>query len=312
VGSVGTAYIDDFEATTTNIDVHYPSYWFLASTPYVFDESRDINQPTYNKNRAHLSWYTVDPIFGYPQTNTPAHIKNDITALSDHRTRIVYQDEIYPNRQEATTVDTKLPILNLSFYPNERGQYNISADQIGTDGYLTNPKQRWGGMMRRLDNTDFEKANIEYIEFWLMDPALTNPEGYDGEMYINLGDISEDILRDGKTNRSHAYNAPHKDAKEAKLNYEMIGCSDRYTLLDIELLTGRHHQIRCQLSKIGCPIKGDLKYGAKRSNPNGGISLHSRSLVFTHPVRKELVEIIAPVPTHDNLWKFFAENNNTL
>ena len=92
----------------------------------------------------------------------------------------------------------------------------------------------------------------------------------------------------------------------------MIGCSDRYTLLDIELLTGRHHQIRCQLSKIGCPIKGDLKYGAKRSNPNGGISLHSRSLVFTHPVRKELVEIIAPVPTDDNLWKFFADNNNTL
>jgi 23S rRNA pseudouridine1911/1915/1917 synthase len=126
------------------------------------------------------------------------------------------------------------------------------------------------------------------------------------------GSLRHYILRDGKTNRSHAYNAPHKEAKEARLNYEMIGCSDRYTLLDIELLTGRHHQIRCQLSKIGCPIKGDLKYGAKRSNPNGGISLHSRSLSFMHPVRKELVEIIAPVPTDDNLWKFFAENNNTL
>jgi 23S rRNA pseudouridine1911/1915/1917 synthase len=116
-------------------------------------------------------------------------------------------------------------------------------------------------------------------------------------------------LRDGKTNRSHAYNAPHKDAKEARLNYEMIGCSDRYTLLDIELLTGRHHQIRCQLSKMGCPIKGDLKYGAKRSNPNGGISLHSRSLTFMHPVRKEQIEIVAPVPQDDNLWRFFAENS---
>jgi 23S rRNA pseudouridine1911/1915/1917 synthase len=126
------------------------------------------------------------------------------------------------------------------------------------------------------------------------------------------GSLRHYILRDGKTNRSHAYNAPHTDAKEAKLNYEMIGCSDRYTLLDVELLTGRHHQIRCQLSKIGCPIKGDLKYGAKRSNPNGGISLHSRSLAFMHPVRKELVEIVAPVPTDDNLWKFFADNNNTL
>ena len=203
VGKVGTSYIDDFENTTTNIDVHYPSYWFLASTPAVFDESKDINKTSYNKNRAHLSWFAVDPIFGYPQTNTPAHIKNDLVALSDHRTRIVYQDEIFPDRQEASNVDTKLAILNLAYYPEERGQYNISASEIGSDGRLTNPKKRWGGIMRRLDNTDFEKANIEYIQFWLMDPALTNPDGYDGELYFNLGDISEDILRDGKKAFEH-------------------------------------------------------------------------------------------------------------
>ncbi len=203
VGSVGTAYIDDFESTTTNIDVHYPSYWFLASTPTVFEESKHINLTSYNKNRAHLAWYSVDPIFGYPQTNTPQHIKNDLVSMSDHRTRIVYQDEIYPNRQEATNVDTKLPILNLAYYPEERGSYNISASEINSDGHLTNPKKRWGGIMRRLDNTDFEKANIEYIQFWLMDPALTNPDGYDGELYINLGDISEDILRDGKKAFEH-------------------------------------------------------------------------------------------------------------
>ena len=212
VGAVGTAYIDDFEATTTNIDVHYPSYWFLASTPTVFNESKDINLTSYNKNRAHLSWYAVDPIFGYPQSNTPAHIRNDVTALSDHRTRIVYQDEIYPNRQEASNVDTKLSVLNLSFYPDERGQYNISASEIGADGHLTNPKQRWGGIMRRLDNTDFEKANIEYIQFWLMDPALTNPEGYEGELVINLGDISEDILRDGKKAFEHGLPVSAADA----------------------------------------------------------------------------------------------------
>lgn len=211
VGSVGTAYIDDFENTTTNIDVHYPSYWFLASTPTVFSESKDINQPSYNKNRALLAWYTVDPIFGYPQTNTPAHIKNDMNAMSDHRTRIVYQDEIYPNRQEASNVDTKLPILNLSFYPEERGQYNISASEINSSGRLMTPKKRWGGIMRRMDNTDFEKANIEYIQFWLMDPALTNPDGYDGEMYINLGDISEDILRDGKKAFEHGLPISNED-----------------------------------------------------------------------------------------------------
>jgi len=205
VGAVGTAYIDDFESTTTNIDVHYPSYWFLASTPSTFGESKNINSVTYNMNRAHLAWYSVDPIFGYPQSNTPAHIRNeqDAKTMSDHRTRIVYQDEIYPNKQEASNVDTKLAVLNLSYYPSERGQYNINASEFGADGHLKKPKQRWGGMMRRLDNTDFEKANIEYIQFWLMDPGLTNPDGYDGELYINLGDISEDILRDGKKAFEH-------------------------------------------------------------------------------------------------------------
>ena len=227
VGSVGTAYIDDFEATTTNIDVHYPSYWFLASTPTVFNESKDINQTSYNKNRAHLAWFNVDPIFGYPQTNTPAHIRNDLVALSDHRTRIVYQDEIYPNRQEASNVDTKLAILNLAYYPTERGQYNISAGEVGADGHLTNPKQRWGGIMRRLDNTDFEKANIEYIQFWLMDPGLTNPDGYEGELYINLGDISEDILRDGK--KAFEHGLPVSAADQGRVDSTIWGYVPRTT-----------------------------------------------------------------------------------
>ena len=227
VGKVGTAYIDDFESTTTNIDVHYPSYWFLASTPTVFDESKDINQTSYNKNRAHLSWYAVDPIFGYPQTNTPTHIKNDLKALSDHRTRIVYQDEIYPNRQEASNVDTKLSILNLAYYPTERGQYNISASEVNSDGYLTNPKQRWAGIMRRLDNTDFERANIEYIQFWLMDPALTNPDGYEGELYFNLGDVSEDILRDGK--KAFEHGLPVSNADEGRVDSTIWGYVPRTT-----------------------------------------------------------------------------------
>lgn len=207
VGSVGTAYIDDFEATKTNIDIHYPSYWKLASTPRDdrFPESTLSNNIDYNKNRALLAWYAVDPIFGHPQSNTPAHIKNDLNLMSDHRTRIVYQDEIYPMKEQTPNSESRLSVLNLSFYPQERGPYNISADEIGTDGKLTNPKSRWGGMMRKLDNTDFEKANIEYIEFWLMDPFLTNPAAdYEGgDLYIDLGDVSEDILRDGKKSFEH-------------------------------------------------------------------------------------------------------------
>lgn len=204
VGSVGTSYIDDFESTTTNIDVHYPSYWFLASTPSPFEESKLSNNIEYGKNRALLAWYTVDPLLVYPQTNTPQHLKNDPDAMSDHRVRIVYEKEIYPSKEQVANADTKLSILNLSFYPEERGPYNIVASEIDpATGKLRDPKKRWGGMMRKLDNTDFEKSNIEYIEFWLMDPALTNPDGYEGEMYINLGDISEDILRDGKKSFEH-------------------------------------------------------------------------------------------------------------
>ncbi|MFI3319015.1 MAG: RluA family pseudouridine synthase [Rikenellaceae bacterium] len=113
------------------------------------------------------------------------------------------------------------------------------------------------------------------------------------------------IARDNKQNRSRAYESERAGAKEARLRYKVVAQSKSFTLLEIELLTGRHHQIRAQLSKIGSPIKGDLKYGAPRSNPDGGISLHSRSMTFIHPIRKEELTIIAPTPKSDELWSFF-------
>lgn len=110
------------------------------------------------------------------------------------------------------------------------------------------------------------------------------------------------LVRNEKQNKSYANLLPKKDAKEARLRYKLISSSDRYHLLEVELLTGRHHQIRCQLAEIGCPIKGDLKYGAPRSNPDGSISLHARSIRFIHPVKKVELFIEAPAPD-DNLWK---------
>lgn len=118
------------------------------------------------------------------------------------------------------------------------------------------------------------------------------------------------IVRDGKQNKSRCVSKPSKDSKEAKLKYSVIGGSDNYTLLEVELMTGRHHQIRCQLSKIGSSIKGDLKYGAPRSNADGSISLHSRLLEFIHPVQKEVVRIIAPTDPKDNLWRFFENSQS--
>ncbi|MEG1643961.1 MAG: RluA family pseudouridine synthase [Bacteroidales bacterium] len=111
------------------------------------------------------------------------------------------------------------------------------------------------------------------------------------------------LVRNEKQNKSVAYDAPQPDAKEAELFYRVIGHSDKYHLLEIELKTGRHHQIRCQLAKIGCTIKGDLKYGAERSNPNGGISLHARYISFIHPISQKEISVTAPLPDDDKLWK---------
>ena len=110
------------------------------------------------------------------------------------------------------------------------------------------------------------------------------------------------LLRNEKQNKSIVVKPDTKDAKRAVLSYKVIAQGERYNLLEINLETGRHHQIRCQLAAIGCPIKGDLKYGAKRSNPDGGISLHARQIEFVHPVSKQLISITAPVPD-DSLWQ---------
>lgn len=132
--------------------------------------------------------------------------------------------------------------------------------------------------------------------YWALTEQTPDPEA---------GKLCHYILRDGRTNRSRVYDAPKGDAKLARLRYATLGVGTHYTLVEVELLTGRHHQIRAQLAKIGCPIRGDLKYGARRSLPGGGISLHSRRVEFEHPVRREPVSVTAPVPAGDNLWAWF-------
>ncbi len=119
------------------------------------------------------------------------------------------------------------------------------------------------------------------------------------------GTLEHWLVRNEKQNKSYAYDHERPQAKKALLNYRVIGQSDRYTLLEVQLLTGRHHQIRCQLAAMGCPIKGDLKYGARRSNPDGSIALLARRVEFVHPVSKEHIAVEAPLPD-DNLWQSFA------
>ena len=199
------SYIDDFENTKDLRDVSDPKEWVLSSVPTMFANHNDKTTVSSGYGRALLAWYTVDPIFTRRSSSlTPAHIKNDLDQLSNHYVREVYVKELYPNRDQSTyngAVST-LPVLNLAYYPQERGPYNLTLD-YNSDGTLRNPAQRWGGMMRKLETTDFEQSNIEYVEFWLLDPFIyTRQEGtaskHSGELYINLGEVGEDVLRDGK------------------------------------------------------------------------------------------------------------------
>ncbi len=201
-GAQGNAsYIDDFENAKSEIDISSPTEWTISSVPSIFPESKYNNDIRYGYNRALLAWYYIDPLFTRRSSSlTPGHIKGDLEQLSDPDVREVYKSELFPNKQIDYKESATLNVLNLAYYPDERGPYNLDPS-LDRNGRLLNPQQRWGGMMRKLETSDFETANIEYIEFWMMDPFTKNREngtGFSGDLYFNLGEISEDILKDGK------------------------------------------------------------------------------------------------------------------
>ena len=202
------SYIDDFENTKNGIDVMTPTSWFISSVPSLnFKEDyNDKTGLTSGFHRSRLAWYCIDPLFTRRGSSlTPGHIKSDLKQLSNHYVREVYVKELFPLRQQNSYqgATNTLSVLNLAYYPSEPGPYNFNVEDLQSDGTLKNPQLNWGGMMRKLDTNDFEQANIEYIEFWLLDPFLYTREQpdaneYGGDFYINLGEVSEDILRDGK------------------------------------------------------------------------------------------------------------------
>ncbi|MBR6227392.1 MAG: cell surface protein SprA [Bacteroidales bacterium] len=205
----GTSYIDDFEGAKSTIDLRLPSLWSLASTPQnqndLFPEAAANTGLNYGKNRALLSWYVIDNSVFYDRNSNvrPSNVDNE--ELSKNSVRQVLETELFPNKDIETGTQTNISVLNLAYYPEERGPYNYDvyptaySAGINEEGKLIDPKSRWGGIMRKMESIDFEATNIEYIEFWLMDPFAdeefaNNP----GKLYFNLGDISEDILRDGR------------------------------------------------------------------------------------------------------------------
>lgn len=202
----GSSYIDDFESAQYGIDLRSPYSWFLASTPYdpsadaLFPEASLSDNVDYGKNRALLNWYFIDRMFTARNSSLcPGYIKSDPTQLNNPYVREITVREVFPGRQQTYGESNTIQTLNLSFYPKERGPYNLDATNIDEDGNLLNPERRWGGIMRKMDNTNFESSNIEYVQFWMLSPFLDkdadNLSG--GDLYLNFGEISEDILKDG-------------------------------------------------------------------------------------------------------------------
>ena len=194
------SYLDDFENTKKPHSVSNPKEWMLSSTPSHLEYGKLTNDVKYGYNRARLAWYNIDPLFTRRSSSlTPSHIKSDLDQLSNHYAREVYIREVYPNRDTNSGESNTLDILNLAYYPNERGPYNLDTD-LDENGHLNDPKKRWGGMMTKINMSDFEASNIQYIEFWMLDPFIYTKDDrrYGGDLYFNLGDISEDVLKDGK------------------------------------------------------------------------------------------------------------------
>ena len=192
----GITYIDDFENSRSFIDIKGAYNWQLSGTPQLFPESELMDNLEYGFNRARLAFYNIDPIFYRNINLTPKNINS--AELSNHRVREVLEQEVFPYRESTTGLPIFLSTLDLAFYPTVRGPYNYTTSGVNPDGTLANPRSRWGGMFRKIDAPDFEAQNIEFVEIWMMDPFLTNPGSQGGDLYFNLGNISEDILKDGR------------------------------------------------------------------------------------------------------------------
>ncbi len=213
-GSDGTVYIDDFEGTRSAIDLRFPLInWNLASVPQIFPiEANLTNDLAAGYNRAKLAWYNIEPVL-QEKSNSNNPFRGNVAELSKPQTRQVLQQEIFPQRS-TDFGQGLLTTFDLAFYPRDKGPYNFEnrSGKIDPNGNLIDRKRSWGGIMRNIDQIDFETSNIEYIEFWVQDPFINNPTSTGGELYFNLGNISEDVLKDGKRQYENGLPTPTLNA----------------------------------------------------------------------------------------------------
>jgi cell surface protein SprA len=195
----GSSYLDDFEASRSIVDLKSAVPWQVSGTPQFFPESQLVDNLAYGYNRAKLAFYNIDPTFYTTgSSDLPSSLRNNKTELSNHYVREIIEQEVFPFKETSTGQSIRLPTLDLAYYPNIRGPYNYAPTGFSANGQLNNPRSRWGGISRRIDVNDFEANNIEYIEMWIMDPFMYKQSAQGGDLYFNIGNISEDLLKDGR------------------------------------------------------------------------------------------------------------------
>jgi cell surface protein SprA len=248
IGSAGATYIDDFEATKMTIDLRQHTAWSLGSTPEFVTgtpnqfgggkNTTSANAPLSNGYyRSKLAWYYIDPLFLRNTSSTPSYIRDEVRFRKNHYVREISEKEIFPNKDLVIGVDANIAVLNLAYYPNERGTYNyidfrddasFPRKGLNGDGSLKTPATNYGAMMRSLPITDFETSNVEYIEFWMMDPFIyTRNSGNagkfrNGRLYFNLGDVSEDVMKDSRKAFENGLPYPHDTALLEKTDWGYV------------------------------------------------------------------------------------------
>ncbi|RZL17514.1 MAG: cell surface protein SprA, partial [Pedobacter sp.] len=214
----GVSYLDDFEASRSIIDLKSANTWQLSGTPQFFPEAQLIDNIGSNFNRARMAIYNIDPVFYNGGSLIPENIRNNRAELSNHYVREIIEQEVFPFKETAVGQNLNLPTLDVAYYPMLRGPYNFTTSGFNPNGNLLNPRQRWGGFMRALQTNDFEALNVGFIEAWVMDPFLYKPGSTGGDLYFNLGNISEDILKDGRKALENALPANDDPSKYDETN----------------------------------------------------------------------------------------------
>jgi len=305
----GVSFIDDFEQSQTFIDLKAPQAWVLSSIPSgqpdLFPEADDGVGLTSGYNRAKIAWFDISHDFTSKTSNTrPSYITFD--DISNHYVRQIYEKEIFPNKQYANNMPTGTTIFNLAYYPSDRGPYNYDvqgqtgiSDGIDDQGSLNNPQSRWAGIMRDLYITDFESSNIGFIEFWLLDPFLYDSLSTGGDLYLNLGDISEDILKDSRKSRENGIPYP---ANPSQIDTTQWGIVSRQPMITQNFDNNASAR---KVQDVGLD-------GLGGTNESDFFSEYLQAIAQLHGVNSIAYQNAANDPSNDNFKYFFDSYYDSL